>query len=58
MLAVLTEIGVWPQAWGPEGCESNGGCQQPGKKANKNGHPMPIARNRDNLLRREDQIAV
>jgi hypothetical protein len=47
-----------PQAGRAEGRECDGGCEQPGKKANRNGHPVPIARIRDSLLRREDQIAV
>jgi hypothetical protein len=47
-----------PQAGRAEGCESDGGREQPGKKANKNGHPVPIARICNGLLRGRDQIAV
>jgi hypothetical protein len=47
-----------PQARRAEGCESDGGCEQPGKKAGKNGHPVPLARIRDGLLPRRDQITV
>jgi hypothetical protein len=58
MLTILAEGGMRPQARRAEGCESDGGCEQPGKKAGKNGHPVPLARIRDGLLPRRDQITV
>ncbi len=44
MFAVLAEVGMGPQAGRPEGCESDGGREQPGKGTNQNGHPVRIAR--------------